>query len=316
MSDTDAVRRQVNLTFALLGSNGARSSKWVGRNVDGYEGRTPDALALLLKRDVAELRSLWVPIHFEHGEVWLNKEQYELEPVELTEAEASAMGLAADLAHGANLGAFARSGWTKLAASGARRSFDAPAIASISNDITRLDPRVLQHLLYGVRNQLRLSFDFLPAQGEPVQRRHVDPWGVVPLNNRTYLVGWDVDRGAERAFRVHKISNVGRRQVGDFHSPTVGVQEVVEKLLRGEVASARVTLEPGAGDELASRGVREGDDVVLDGVERHWLVRTIASLAGRVTAVEPEDVRRDVIALLEHVEHAGHAERAAQAGEA
>lgn len=307
MSDTDAVRRQVNLTFALLGSSGARSSKWVARNVDGYEGRTPDALALLLKRDVAELRTLWVPIHFEHGEVWLNKEQYELEPVELTEAEASAVGLAADLAHGANLGAFARSGWTKLAASGARRSFDAPAIASISNDITRLDPRVLQHILYGVRHQLRLSFDFLPAQGAQVQRRHVDPWGVVPLNNRTYLVGWDVDRAAERVFRVHKISKVGRERVSDFHSPTVGVQEVVEKLLRGEIASARVTLEPGAGDELASRGVREGNDVVLDGVERDWLVRTIASLAGRVRAVEPEDVRRDVIALLEQAEQEGEA---------
>lgn len=299
MSDTDAVRRQVNLTFAMLGSNGPRSAQWVGRNVDGYEDRTPDALALALKRDVAELRALWVPIHFENGEVWLNKEHYELEPVELTEAEATAVGLAADLAQGANLGAFARSGWTKLAASGAKRSFDSPALTSVSNDITRLDPRVLQQVLYGVRQQARLTFDFLPSAGAELQERHVDPWGVVPLNNRTYLVGWDVDRQAERVFRVRKIAHVRLERVGDFHpAGEGGLQASVEKLLRGEVASARVTLAPGAGDELASRGRREGDDIVLEGVERDWLVRNIASLAGKLRAVEPEDVRRDVVRLL------------------
>lgn len=297
MSDADAVRRQVNLTFALLGADGPRSAEWVGRNVDGYEAKSPGALAMALHRDVKELRALWVPIHFEGGQVWLNKDQYELAPVELTEAEASAVGLAADLAQDANLGAFARSGWTKLAASGATRSFESPVIASVSNDITRLDPTTLQRILYAVRRRERLSFDFTPAQGAEVQRRTVDPWGVVPLNNRTYLVGWDIDRDAERVFRVRKVSRVSHASVADFHRPEGSLQEVVEKQLRGEMASARVSVDPGAGDELASRGTRVGDEVVLEGVERDWLVRTIASLAGRVHAIEPPEVREAVVAL-------------------
>lgn len=296
----EAVRRQVNLTFALLAADSPRSTAWIGANVDGYEGRSPDALHQAIKRDVAELRSMWVPIHYADGHVRLNKEHYTLEPVELTEAEASVIGLAVDLAERANLGALARSGWTKLAASGATRTFDGPPIASVSNDITRLNPETLRKLLYGVRQSARLSFTYHRGPGQEAQRRTIDPWGVVPLNNRAYLVGWDVDRAAERVFRVSRIADVARVAASDFHAPTGDLQGIVEKQLRGAVTDAEVTVAIGAGDELAARGIREGEVIRLAGVERDWLVRTVASLASDVRAVEPEDVRADVIALLAH----------------
>ncbi|MEH0146104.1 WYL domain-containing protein [Corynebacterium sp. Q4381] len=302
MSERDAVRRHVNLVFALLGSDRPRSTEWVRANVDGYDGNSASAFQIMLKRDVKELRSMWVPIQLEDGELWLNKDQYELQPVELTEAEATVVGLAADLAQGANLGAFARSGWTKLAASGATRAFDAPVLASVSNDITRLDPETLRKLVAGVRNKLRLKFDFLPAPGAQVQRRTVDPWGIVPLNNRAYLVGWDLDRGQERVFRVRKISNVAGVQGADgFREASGDLQGIVEKQLSSKLVDATVTLTPGTGDALASRGKRDGDTIQLSGVDRDWLVRTIAAQAPNVTAVEPEEVRRDVVALLSRV---------------
>lgn len=298
MADADAVRRQVNLTFALLGSDAPRSAEWVGANVDGYEGRSPDALHVAIKRDVDELRSMWVPIHFADGQVRMNKEHYTLEPVELTEAEASVIGLAVDLAQGANLGALARSGWTKLAASGATRTFDGPPIAAVSNDITRLDPETLRRLLLGVRQRARLSFTYQRGPGAEAQRRTIDPWGIVPLNNRAYLVGWDVDRAAERVFRVSRIENVAKIAADDFHSPTGDLQEIVEKQQRGAVVDAQITVANGAGDELAARGTRDGNVIRLEGAERDWLVRTVASLAAGVRAIEPTDVRADVIALL------------------
>lgn len=294
---SDAVRRQVNLTFALLGSDRPRSADWVRRHVDGYEAKSYDALNIALKRDVAELRKLWVPIQFENGELKLNKERYELEPVDLTEAEASVIGLAVDLAHGAGIGAFARSGWTKLAASGATRTFDSPAISSVSNDITRLEPETLRTLLYGVRNRVRISFDFTSAPGAQTQRRTIDPWGIVPLNNRAYLVGWDIDRDAERVFRVRRISAVKGERAHEFHNPTRDLQTIVEDRLRGPITDAKIAVAPTSGDELAIRGTRTGDVIELRGVERDWLVRTVASLAGSVVGIEPEDVRRDVVAL-------------------
>lgn len=302
MSENDAVRRHVNLVFALLGSDRPRSAEWVRANVDGYDGNSTNAFEIMLKRDVKELRSMWVPIQLVNGELWLNKDQYELEPVELTEAEATVVGLAADLAQGANLGAFARSGWTKLAASGATRAFDAPVLASVSNDITRLDPETLRKLVAGVRNKVRLKFDFLPAPGEQVQRRTVDPWGIVPLNNRAYLVGWDLDRQQERVFRVRKISNVaGVQAATEFRDRQGDVQAIVEKQLSSKLVDATVTVTPGTAEALACRGERDGETIRLRGVDRDWLVRTIASQAGNVTAVEPEEVRRDVVALLSHV---------------
>lgn len=294
---SDAVRRQVNLTFALLGSDRPRSTDWVRRHVAGYDGKSADALNIALKRDVAELRKLWVPIQFENGELKLNKQRYELEPVDLTEAEASVIGLAVDLAHGASIGAFARSGWTKLAASGATRTFDSPALASVSNDITRLEPETLRTLLYGVRNRVRISFDFTSAPGAQTQRRTVDPWGIVPLNNRAYLVGWDLDRGAERVFRLRRIAAVRGERASEFHTPTSDLQTIVEEHLRGPTTDALVTVVAGSGNELAIRGTRTGDVIELRGVERDWLVRTVASLAGSIIDIEPEDLRRDVVAL-------------------
>lgn len=301
--DAVMVARMVGLTFALLASPGKRTTDWVRAHVDGYADRSRDAVAHQIERDVAELRKLWVPAHFSGGEVWVDKDLYELPAVDLTAEEASAVGLAVDLSQRGTLGAFARSGWTKLAASGATRTFDAPAIASVSNDITQLDSATFGAIVACVRNQQRMSFDFVRAAGKAPERRTVDPWGIVPLNNRAYLVGFDVDRGDERVFRVKKISAVKKVRVSDddgdeFVPATRDLQEIVEETLRGPVTDAVVTVLCDAGEELAQRGEREGSVITLRGVERDWVVRTVASLAGTVTAIEPADVRADVVALL------------------
>lgn len=297
--DSDLVSRQVNLTFALLASPAKRDIEWVQRNVDGYGGRSQGAASKLVARDVEELRAVWVPVRYADGEVWLDKDLYELPPIDLTPEEATAVGLAVDVSQSGSLGAFARSGWTKIAASGATRAFDAPALESVSNDIMQLDPDTFRAIVACVRHSARISFDFVRAAGKPPERRVIDPWGIVPLNNRAYLVGFDVDREAERVFRVKKISKVKRvRDAGRFHSPQRPLQEIVEDALRGEVTDAVVTLDAATGEELARRGTREGNTIFLHAVERDWVVRTTASLAANLVAVEPEDVRRDVVVLL------------------
>lgn len=297
--DSEMVMRQVGLTFALLASPAKRSIDWVRANVEGYSEGSRDAAAHLIERDVRELRKMWVPAHFTGGELWVDKDLYELPPINLTPEEASAVGLAVDLSQKGSLGAFARSGWTKIAASGATREFDAPAISSVSNDIVQLDPATFSAIIACVRNRQRMSFDFVRAVGKEPQRRTVDPWGVVPLNNRAYLVGFDLDRGEPRVFRVKKISGVKKvRGEHAFNGPEGDLQKLVEEALRGPVTNATVTLEPGAGEELSQRGTREGDVVSLINVERDWVVRTVASLAGAVRDVAPDDVRRDVVKLL------------------
>ncbi|MDK8240770.1 helix-turn-helix transcriptional regulator [Corynebacterium coyleae] len=297
--DSDMIIRQVGLTFALLNSPEKRDVAWVQRHVDGYGGRSRDAAGHLIRRDVAELRRLWVPAHFVDGEVWVDKDLYELPPVDLTAEEASVVGLAVDLSQPGTLGSFARSGWTKLAASGATRNLDAPTLVSVSNDIFQLRPETLRAIVACVRNKQRMSFDFVRAPGKDPERRVVDPWGVVSLNNRAYFVGYDIDRGAERVFRVKKISQVKRVNTSEqFHEQERELQSIVEASLRGDLVDATVTVANGAGEELAMRGKRIDDTITLTSVDRDWVVRAIASIAGSVIAVEPAGVREDVVKLL------------------
>ena len=239
--------------------------------------------------------------------MWVVKDLYELPAVDLTAEEASVVGLAADLSKPGSLGEFARSGWTKLAASGATRSMDAPALMSVSNDIFQLRPDTLRAIVKCVQAKQRISFDFVRAPGKDPERRVADPWGVVSLNNRAYFVGYDIDRDDVRVFRLKKVSKLKKVRHSDaFHERAGDLQALVEETLRGELIDATVTVTHGTGEELAQRGSRtsgvgaggEMDTITLRGVDRDWAVRTIANLAGTVVAVELSEVREDVVKLL------------------
>lgn len=306
-NDNDMIVRQVGLTFALLASPEKRDVAWVQAHVDGYGNRTRDAASHLVERDVRELRDLGVPARYQDGKVWVIKDLYELPAINLTAEEASVVGLAADLSKPGSLGEFARSGWTKLAASGATRSMDATALTSVSNDIFQLRPDTLRAIVKCVQAKQRISFEFVRAPGKEPERRVVDPWGVVSLNNRAYFVGYDIERDDVRVFRLKKVSQVKKVRHSDpFHERTGDLQALVEHSLRGEVVDATVTVAAGAGEELAQRGVRltgadandNTDTITVQGVDRDWAVRTIASLSGSVVGVEPVDLRQDVVKLL------------------
>ena len=76
----------------------------------------------------------------------------------------------------------------------------------------------------------------------------------------------------------------------------------------GELFAEGIECNPGVAGILASlaqRGTRvageAGDDtdiITVCSADRDWAVRTIASLAGSVVRVEPEDIRQDVVKLL------------------
>ncbi|WP_165165201.1 helix-turn-helix transcriptional regulator [Corynebacterium qintianiae] len=305
-NDGPVIERLTNLTFALLGTDRPRDYDWVQTRVSEYKGREKSAFHRQLSRDVQTIRRAGVPARMENGLVWVDKDAYVLPPIEFTDEEATVLGLAGDLGRERSLGAFARSGWTKLAASGATRSFDSPALASVDNDVMRLDAETVKNVTACVRGRKRMVFDYEPAPAADTQRREMDPWGIVALNNRAYVVGWDVERGAERAFRAMRVSNIRTTASREFHEATRPLSEVVEDILRGPVTDARVRVAPEASFELESRGTRAGDALEFTGVERDWLVRTVASAAPHVRGIEPADVRGDVVALLTKTQEAGN----------
>ncbi|EEI16572.1 helix-turn-helix transcriptional regulator [Corynebacterium lipophiloflavum] len=302
-NDDPVIDRLTNLTFALLGAQRPRDYEWVRGRVEGYKGYDESEKGRAsyhrqLNRDIQTIRRAGVPARMENGLVWVDKDAYTLPPIEFTDEEATVLGLAGDLGRERSLGAFARSGWTKLAASGATRSFDSPALASVDNDVMRLDAETVKNVTACVRGKKRMVFDYAPAPAANVQRRVMDPWGIVALNNRAYVVGWDAEREAQRAFRAMRVSNVRVTSAEQFHEASRPLADVVKDVLRGPVTDARIGVSASASFELETKGTRVGDIVEFVGVERDWLVRTVASAAPHVFTIEPEDVRRDVIKLL------------------
>ncbi len=310
-----AVHRLTNLVFALQEADrqGGRmlTPEWIRRNVDGYADSSPEAFQRRLNRDIITLGRAGVPLEqrsagTDGGTAYrLLSDHYELPEVAFTPEEAAVLGMAGDLGESSELGVFARSGWTKLAAAGVRRDLTEAPVFTAVNDTHRLSPEILGNILTVIRAGLRMSFDYVPTPTSAPVRRTMDPWALVPLHDRLFLVGHDIERDSPRSFRVLRIAKVyGKRTAATHPRPEENLQEVVEKTLRAlhQRVDAVLTIPEGMAHELAAAGeLREDGRTELLDVDRAWLARTAAGFAPHVIVHEPADVRADVIALLKGV---------------
>ena len=131
------------------------------------------------------------------------RQDYELGEIHLEPDEAAAVALAARLWDSPELAEPAHSALVKLRAAG----------VEVDEEQGRVQPRVratepaFAPLLAAVRAGRAVTFDHRRGgAGGPVQRRTVEPWGVVSWRGRWYLFWHDRDRAAPRCFRVSRIS--------------------------------------------------------------------------------------------------------------
>lgn len=314
VKQTEAVTRLTNLAFALLDAdrNGGRmlTPAWIRDHVDGYQDLGREAFLTKLRRDIDTLARAGVPLESATGTdgvttYRLLSDRYDLPEVSFTAAEAAVLGLAGEMGRSSELGAFARSGWTKLAAAGVRRDLSQAPVFTTVSDLHRLPPALLKDLLTIIRQGLRMSFDYVATPTAAPVRRVMDPWGLVTLHDRLYLVGHDIDRDQPRVFRLRRIRGVKASRTPATHTePPQDLQTIVEDSLRaGRVrVDAVLTIPENTALELAAAGTRRDDGLVeLIDVDRDWLARTAAGFAPGVIVHEPADVRAEIITLLEEV---------------
>lgn len=309
----EAVERLTNLSFALQGaanSGGSpdRTASWIRRHVAGYGDKSDEAFAKSLARDIATLQRAGVPIVHSGSEdgarYRLDSSSYQLPPVEFSPEEAMVLGIAGGVGTTGGLSDFSLSGWTKIAASGASRNLAGAPVYTAVNDITRLAPEIITAVLAAVRNQLRITFSYRANPATEPVRRVMDPWGVVNRDSRIYLVGFDVDRNEPSVFRALRVSDIKRSHDPAEHpNPTEDLQVLVERALqRGEKIDARLVIPEGQARELLDAGeVQPDGTVLLQKVDKDWLVRTAAGYAPEVQVLEPVGVRQEVISLLRRV---------------
>ena len=307
--------RLLNLVICLLATRRFLSVQEIRAAVPGYGQDAEESFRRMFERDKEELRELGIPletgtnshVHDDEPGYRIARRDYELPEIHLEPDEAAALGLAARLWQSAPLAGATGSALVKLQAAGVPAAPAAPGA---------LEPRVgatepaFEACLRAVQDGRGLRFTYRAGGGATPTERHVEPWGVVSWRGRWYLVGRDVDRAAERVFRMSRI--VGEvAATGERGSvvppPGLDLRATAARMASDEPrATARVAVRPGAGWELRRAATATAADPDREG----WSILDVGfsdpqRLADRVTGygadavvLSPPAAREAVVARL------------------
>jgi predicted DNA-binding transcriptional regulator YafY len=169
-----------------------------------------------------------------------------------------------------------------------------------------VDPDCLLLLAQGCRRGERVTFCYVAGDGSPTDRR-VEPYGVVNVDRRWYLVAWDLDRDDWRTFRLDRMTEpalTGHRFTprdqpdtaamvldGLTHTPYAWQAEVL----------VRAELDDVAADVPASVGTLEavpGGTIVRMGAnDLDWIARYLAGLEHDFEVLRPPELKAELRAL-------------------
>ncbi|MCX4868154.1 WYL domain-containing protein [Streptomyces sp. NBC_00257] len=307
--------RLMNLALCLLGTRRPLSKRELRGSIEAYlEAGSDDAFNRMFERDKDDLRELGLIIETVEnldGETGYlaRRDSNRLPPITLDAEEAAALGLAAKVWQQARLAGAASGALQKLRAAGMPEAEDAYEVHSA------LEPRIPVHeaafepLMLACRDRRPVTFDYRKGNAATSDQRQVEPWTLECWRGHWYLAGWDRDRGAERVFRLSRITGRVRSRAGAFTAEVpdvVTVRETVESWA-GETATrtALIRLRTGAGYPLRSRAVsvRElgnGWDE-LEIPYGHGLDAWLVEFGPDVVVQEPADLRADVVDRLRAV---------------
>lgn len=320
------LERITNLTFAFLEAahrgRGYLNADYVIKNVPGYKEddagnlRKIETAQTLFSRDCTSLIAAGVPLEsFRiNGQVaWrLQKEEYELPEIAFTPEEGTVLALAGKMGGGKQLASFSRSGWTKIAASGVESKLQATNTYTPFNDWSTFAAKDFDLISHACANRKRIGFFYQPNTASDYIERWMDPWGIVTVRDRLYLVGYDLDRLAPRCFRITRVfdlklldpTKVDLEPYGEFHlpEPDVTLVGLVEAQLRAgqHLVDAIVRIQPGKAEVIRSRGEYLGEDKYqLIDVDADWLARQAAALAPKVMVESPPELVQKIKDLLQ-----------------
>ncbi|MER6995924.1 WYL domain-containing protein [Streptomyces sp. NPDC000410] len=308
--------RLMNLALCLLGTRRPLSKRELRGSIEAYlEAGSDDSFNRMFERDKDDLRELGLVIATVEnldGETGYlaRRDSNRLPPITLDAEEAAALGLAAKVWQQARLAGAASGALQKLRAAGMPEAEDA-----YEAQHSALEPRIPVHetafepLMLACRDRRPVVFDYRKSTAARPETRQVEPWTLECWRGHWYLAGWDRDRGAERVFRLSRITGKVRSRQGSFTAPVpdvVTVRETVESWA-GETATrtARIKLRTDAGYPLRARAtaVRELGDGwdELEIPYGHGLDAWLVEFGPDVVVLEPADLRADVVDRLRAV---------------
>jgi proteasome accessory factor B len=298
------VERVLNLLALLLDTRVPLTRDEIVREVSGYPPQQ-SAYRRAFERDKEILRGMGVPITTrpvgDAGETGyiVDPDDYYLPDLDLTPEETAALRVAVgavSLGSGAGEGALMKLGG---------------AVAGAGTPIASL-PLVpaLATLFEAFRRRAVVTFRHRGAS------RTVEPWGLTSKRGHWYLVGWDRDRGAIRAFRADRIEgDVGVGPAGGFDPPAgfrpddhvedrpwmLGDDEPVTVRMLVDADHADRALELLRGDAKAGTRPDGAVEVEVTVTNRAAFRSVVLDLLDHAVVCSPPDVRDDVVAWLEGI---------------
>ena len=286
-----------------------------------YADSSTDAFEKMFERDKEELRSLGVPIEVGQMDAYFDDEpgyrirpdEFALPEIDLEPDEAAIIGLATKVWEHARLAEATTDVVRKLTALGV--PVDVSALDIVQPRLSADEP-AFDVFFEAVQERSAVEFDYVRSGQSEVTSRRLHPWGVARYSGRWYVVGHDLDRGAERVFRLSRVQGTARKvgPPGAYDVPLgTDVSEVARRLAPAPTAERLVVLAR-AGTGLPLR--RDADEVIPgvvgpdDRTEWHRLVlnRSSTGLADEllgygadVYVEEPERLRQAVVERLSAV---------------
>lgn len=315
--------RLLNLYIMLLAQTRFVSKRDIRRAHYGeYSDNTrgDEAFEKAFERDKEDLRELGVVIEVGSLDGYFDDEQgYRISPdtsslpeITFEADEAAVLGIAARAWEQATLARATTEAMRKLAAQGVE--IDTSRLDLVPPSLRAEEP-AFDACWEATQKRRVITFDYRRPGEEPARRR-LQPWGVVRSSGRWYVVGFDLDRQAERVFRLSrvlgKVTLTGKTSAYDVPAGT-DVKLVAHRLAHRTPdveATLLVRQRTGVGVRRTAGAIEEDvtgpdeltawDRVTVSGQVRD-LVSTVLTLGSNAVVVVPEDLRAEVIARLEGV---------------
>ncbi|MEU6859968.1 WYL domain-containing protein [Glycomyces sp. NPDC046736] len=314
----DRTERLVNLVLCLLSSRRFQTAGRIAGIVPGYEHdpddkKAHDAFQRKFERDKAELRRIGIPL--QSGTDFIGdaepgyriaRSDFELPQIEFTDAEAAAVAAAARLWQQPELQSGSAEALRKLRAAGIDVESHAAAspVTSLPGAEAALAP-----FLEAVASRRAVVFDYLGNRDETAQQRRLQPWGCAAWRGRWYVAGFDLDRGAQRVFRLSRITGKVRLTgaEGAFDIPEdVDVLAFASASEAQQLPSrAKVLVRPKRAwgvrrraDQIGPR-TPEGDQACFSFHDTTATAAWLASFGADVLVLEPPELVKETVACLQ-----------------
>jgi biotin operon repressor BirA-like protein len=208
-----------------------------------------------LRRDVERLRELGYPVEAQRGVDggYALAPGAALPPLVLDDEEAVALALGLQAAAASPVEGMAETSVRALAKVvqvmpvrlrrrvEALRTMTVPAAWGSGGQQPGVDPAALTTTALACRDAERIAFTYTAADGARTERS-VEPHRLVSLGRRWYLVGYDLDRGDWRIFRLDRLAGVRGTGApsGPRRFPAEDAAEYVRRRLGGQPGTHRV----------------------------------------------------------------------------